>query len=149
MGPAVSYAAAVLTATGRRLRLTGLLVVAALLLLGSLRGTDDDFPFGPFRMYATADSPDGTVLSTTLEAVTADGRRVGVDERDIGLRRAEYEGQLARVTPGVLRELVGVHARRRPGGPAWVGLRVVQTTYPLHHGIAGPATRSVLVTWQR
>ena len=136
-----------LTATGRRLRLGGLVVAAVLLLLGTAVGGDDDFPFGPFRMYATADDPNGQVLSTTLEAVTATGRAVAVDERDIGLRRAEYEGQLARVTPAVLRQLVEVHARRRPGDQAWVGLRVVRTAYLLHHGTPGAARRSVLASW--
>lgn len=136
-----------LTATGRRLRLGGLVVAAVLLLLGTAVGGDDDFPFGPFRMYATADDPNGQVLSTTLEALTAGGQAVTVDERDIGLRRAEYEGQLARVTPAVLHQLVEVHARRRPGGPAWVGLRVVQTEYLLHHGTPGVARRSVLAGW--
>ena len=138
-----------LTARGRRLRVAGLLGALALLLLGTFHGTDDDFPFGPFRMYSTADSPDGRVLSTTLEAVTVAGAVVPVEERDIGLRRAEYEGQLPRVTPAVLADLVRVHSRRRPADPAWVLLRVVQTAYPLHHGEPGPATRSVLVAWSR
>lgn len=136
-----------LTAAGRRLRFGGLVVAAVLLLLGTAAGGDDDFPFGPFRMYATADDPNGQVRSTTLEAVTADGRAVSVDERDIGLRRAEYEGQLARVTPAVLHQLVEVHARRRPGDPAWVGVRVVRTTYLLRHGTPGPPHRSVLASW--
>ena len=136
-----------LTATGRRLRLGGLVVAAVLLLLGTAVGGDDDFPFGPFRMYATADDPNGQVLSTTLEAVTAAGRAVAVDERDIGLRRAEYEGQLAGLTPAVLHQLVEVHARRRPGGPSWIGLRVVQTEYLLLHGTPGAARRSVLASW--
>ena len=136
-----------LTATGRRLRLAALAGVAVLLLLGTAVGTDDAFPFGPFRMYATADSPDRPVLSTTLEAVTSSGRLVPVTERDIGLRRAEYEGQLSRLTPAVLAELVRVHARRRPGDVAWVGLRVVRTAYALHDGRPGARIRSVLASW--
>ena len=132
---------------GRRLRLGSLAVAAVLLLLGTAVGGDDDFPFGPFRMYATADDPNGRVLSTSLEARTATGRVVSVDERDVGLRRAEYEGQLARVTPAVLHQLVEVHAHRRPSEPAWVGLRVIQTEYLLRHGTPGAARRSVLAGW--
>lgn len=137
-----------LTATGRRVRLGGLLAVAVALLLGTFAGTDDDFPLGPFRMYATADSPNGRVLSTTLEAVTADHQVVSVGERDIGLRRAEYEGQLGRLTPAVLHQLVTVHARRRPEDPAWVELSVVRTATALHNGRPGRTTRELLATWR-
>ena len=137
-----------LSETGRRLRLAELSVVAALVLLGTAFGTDDAFPFGPFRMYATADSPNAPVLAVTLEALTADGRVHQVDERDIGLRRAEYEGQLARVTPDVLRQLAVVHARRRPHDPAWTRLQVVRTAVALHDGEPGARTRAVLATWR-
>ena len=136
-----------LTATGRRLRLGGLFAAVVLLLLGTLVGTDDDFPFGPFRMYATADPADGQVLSTTLEAVTADHQVVSVGEADVGLRRAEYEGQLSRLTPAVLAQLVAVHAHRRPEDPPWVALRVVQAAYALHHGEPSTRSRRVLTAW--
>ena len=137
-----------LTAAGRRVRVGLLAGLAVLLLIGTFRGTDDAFPFGPFRMYATADSPDGPVLSTRLEAVTARGTVVPVGEGDIGLRRAEYEGQLGRLSPTVLGELVAVHTRRRPHAPAWTHLRLVQDAYALHDGRpTGVVTTTVLATW--
>lgn len=137
-----------LSATGRRVRLAALLAVAGLLLLGTLRGSDDAFPFGPFRMYAAADDPNGTVLSTSLVAVTEQGRTVGVTSGDIGLRRAEYEGQLGRLRPAVLGELAAVHSRRRPRAPRYRALRVVQTAYRLHDGVPGPRSERVLSSWQ-
>ena len=137
-----------LTATGRRLRVGLLAVVAVLLLLGTVAGQDDAFPFGPFRMYATADDPDGPVLSARLEAVTADGAVVRVGEGDIGMRRAEYEGQLGRVSTAVLGDLAAVHARRRPQAPAWTELRLVRDAYALHDGRpTGTVSTSVLMTW--
>ena len=66
--------------------------VAVLLLAGTFVGQDDDFPFGPFRMYSTRDDPDGTVVSTRVEAVDTGGTLRVVDESSTGLKRAEVEG---------------------------------------------------------
>jgi hypothetical protein len=139
-----------LTAAGRGVRTAGFLLGLALLVAGTVAGQDDHFPFGPFRMYATADDPDGRVLSTYLQAVDAEGRVVPrVGEAHIGLRRAEYEGQLSRVVdrPEVLGELADVFARRHPDRPRWVELSVVQTAYELRGGVPQAETSTVLRTW--
>ena len=70
--------------------------VLVLVLAGTLWGQDDDFPFGPFRMYATAAKPTGTVRVAELYGIRADGTRVLLEAHDVGLRRAELEGQLPR-----------------------------------------------------
>ena len=62
-----------LSRAGRTTRTAAFAVGLALLLAGTAWGQDDHFPFGPFRMYSTADDPDGAVLSTYLQAVDADG----------------------------------------------------------------------------
>jgi hypothetical protein len=144
--------AAALSATGRRARVLAFATGLALLVAGTAWGQDDHFPFGPFRMYSTADDPDGRVLSTYLEAVDEDGAvltRVG--EREIGLRRAEYEGQLSRVVdePAVLAQLAEVFRRRHPDRPAWVEVRVVQTAHVLLDGQPTDEQRTVLATWRR
>ena len=140
--------ATALTATGRRVRVSLLALAGTLLLLGTFVGQDDAFPFGPFRMYATADAPGGSVLSTRLEAVTVTGAVVRVGEGDIGMRRAEYEGQLADLSPAALGDLARVHARRRPHSPAWRTLRLVRDAYALHDGRpTGTVTSTVLLTW--
>jgi len=137
-----------LTATGRRLRVTLLLLASVLLLAGTVRGQDDAFPFGPFRMYATADAPNGSVLSIRLEAVTVEGAVVRVDEGDIGMRRAEYEGQLPSLSASALGDLARVHARRRPDAPAWRVVRLVRDAYALHGGRpTGTMTSTVLLIW--
>ena len=139
-----------LSAASRAVRAGAFLVGLALLLTGSAVGQDDHFPFGPFRMYSTADDPDGRVLSTYLQAVDAEGVVVArVGERDIGLRRAEYEGQLSRVVdePAVLGELADVFARRHPDRPRWVEVSVVQTAYELVDGEPTGERTEVLATW--
>ena len=141
-----------LTTGGRRVRAAALLLGLGLLVAGTVAGQDDHFPFGPFRMYSTADDPDGRVLSTYLQAVDAEGVVVDrVGEAHIGLRRAEYEGQLSRVvdSPEVLAELAGVFAQRHPDRPEWVELSVVQTAYELVDGVPQGETAEVLATWSK
>ena len=78
---------------GRRVRVVATLITGVLLLAGTLWGTDDDFPFGPFRMYSTAPDPNGAARDTRVEGVDADGRTVAITEGNSGIRRAEIEGQ--------------------------------------------------------
>jgi hypothetical protein len=134
----------------RALRSAGFVLGLALLVTGTVAGQDDHFPFGPFRMYSTADDPDGQVLSTYLQAVDAEGSVVErVGESDIGLRRAEYEGQLSRVVdrPEILGELAAVFSERHPDRPEWVELSVVQTAYELVDGVPSGERTTVLATW--
>ena len=70
--------------------------VAALALAGTLWGEDDDFPFGPVRMYATSARATGTVRTAELWGIHADGSHEVLEAGDVGLRRAELEGQLPR-----------------------------------------------------
>ena len=92
-------------------------------------------------------------LEVTADGGPMPGRAVVVDrvgEQHIGLRRAEYEGQLSRVVeqPEVLEELAGVLAQRHPDRPAWVELSVVQTAYELVDGVPQGETAEVLATWR-
>lgn len=87
--------AAAMTATGRRVRLAATAIVLAVLVAGSLWGADHDFPFGPFRMYATTGRPTGAVRTAALVGIR-DGRRVALQPELVGLRRAELEGQYPR-----------------------------------------------------
>src|SRR3712207_9095208 len=83
--------------TGRRARLSATAAVLALLLGGTLWGNDSEFPFGPSRSYSTRADPDRPVVSTSVVGVTADGHEVPLSGGEVGLRRAEFEGQLHRV----------------------------------------------------
>jgi hypothetical protein len=142
----------VLTVAGRRWRLASTVVFLALLLTGTLVGQDDAFPFGPFRMYATRDAPDGLVLSTRVEAVDATGRVLVVPDSATGLRRAEIEGQVARFRahPALLGEISRAHSRLHPGQPAYDEVRVVERRYRLRDSRpTGDQTDEVVALWHR
>ena len=142
----------VLSAAGRRIRLALTLLLAVLTLAGTAVGQDDDFPFGPFRMYATRDDPDGTVVSTRVEAVDAAGRVRTVDESSTGLRRAEVEGQVGRfrADPDLLGALSRAHDGLRPDEPTFVEVRVVERVYELRDSRpTGRESERVVARWQR
>jgi hypothetical protein len=146
------YARAVLTATGRRVRLAASVIVFGLLLAGTVLGQDDAFPFGPFRMYAARDSPDGLVISTRVEAVDTAGRVLVVPDSATGLRRAEIEGQAARfrADPGLLAALSRAHDRLHPDQPSYAEVRVVERRYRLRHSRpTGEQTEQVVAQWHR
>ncbi len=139
-----------LTATGLRIRVTVTLVVVALLLYGTLLGQDDLFPFGPFRMYATADRLDSPVADTRFEGVQADGVVVALNEENTGIRRAEIEGQLPQIRqhPDLLRSVDVAYARRNPGAPKLVLVRVIVRWHALHDGKqTGAYTDETAAVW--
>lgn len=116
-----------LTAAGRTGRLLATLVAGALLLAGTIWGVDDDFPFGPFRMYSTAPGPDEPAPDTRVEGVEGGGAVVPLSERNTGIRRAEIEGQMAayRADPSRLRQVADAYASHNPDAPALVEVRIV------------------------
>ncbi|HET9442957.1 MAG TPA: hypothetical protein VFO65_06510, partial [Acidimicrobiales bacterium] len=59
-----------LTRAQRGRRLAAAVVALALLLAGSTWGADDHFPFGPMKMYAYANKPNGVVTTAHLRGVT-------------------------------------------------------------------------------
>ena len=141
-----------LSAAGRRVRVAVTLLLAVLTLAGTAVGQDDDFPFGPFRMYSTRDDPDGTVVSTRVEAVDATGRTRVVDERSTGLKRAEVEGQADRfrTEPALLGALARAHERLQPDEPRLVEVRVVERVYQLRDSRpTGRESERVVARWRR
>ncbi len=134
--------------TGRRARLAATAVVLALLLGGTIWGNDSEFPFGPFRMYSTRADPDRPVVSTRVVGLTAGGEEVRLSGGEVGLRRAEFEGQLPRLVeqPELLGLLAESYADHHPGADPLVEVRVVQRRYDLEGGRrTGEVIDSVLV----
>ena len=124
----------------RRSRAVRLAVAGALLALmavGSAWGTDADFPFGPWKMYSTRADPDQPVVSTRVVALTADGQEVRLSGGQVGLRRAEFEGQEPRIKehPELLGLLADAYAKAHPDAPALVSVEVVQRWFELHDGL--------------
>jgi hypothetical protein len=139
-----------LSARGRAARVAAAAVGAALLLAGTLAGGDDDFPFGPFRMYSTAPDPDAPAPDTRVEGVDPAGRTVGLTEVNSGVRRAEIEGQEQRYVadPARLRQVARAYADRNPGAPPLVEVRIVVHWVGIAH--ARPTGRSwdeVVARW--
>jgi hypothetical protein len=126
-----------LTAVGRRLRLTATAVVLALLLAGSLWGDDDEFPFGPFRMYSTRNDPNAPVISTRVVGLTAAGEEVRLSGGQVGLRRAEFEGQVSRIRehPELLGLLAESFADAHPSAPDLESVQMVQRRFELADGV--------------
>jgi hypothetical protein len=111
-------------ARARRLLAAG--VVGAVLLAGSLVGSDDWFPLGPFRMYTNRAGPSGIVRTVAVEAVDADGEPVRVHGGDVGLRHAELESQLHRFRddPELLGAVAEAWSSVHPDRPPLVEVRL-------------------------
>jgi hypothetical protein len=139
-----------LSTTGRRVRLAATTVALALILTGTLWGTDDDFPFGPFKMYSTRADPDTPVVSTRVVGLTAVGEEVRLSGGAVGLRRAEFEGQLPRIVdhPQLLGLLADSYAERHPGAEDLIEVQVVLRRFALADGQqTGAWSDDVLVSY--
>ncbi len=149
--PASSGDGEALPRVGRVWRLAAVTVVALLLAYGTVRGTDDLFPFGPFVMYAFSVPSDGEIRSTWVEADLATGRRVQVplSPAGVGLRRAEIEGQLPRIVrqPSRLQALAVAHHRLHPREPGYSRLYVLTRVTRLHQGVAAGSSVKVTSQW--
>ena len=125
-----------LTPVARLARLLATAVVLALILAGTLWGDDDAFPFGPFRMYSTRADPNAPVVSTRTVGLTASGEEVQLSGGEVGLRRAEFEGQLDRIEkhPELLGLLAHAFADTHPSAPHLVSVEVVERRFELSQG---------------
>lgn len=139
-----------LTSAGRRSRLAAVVVILALLLAGTVWGDDDAFPFGPFRMYSTRNDPNAPVISTRAVGLTAAGEEVRLSGGQVGLRRAEFEGQIDRLRehPELLGLLADAFAQADPDAPEVVAVQMVHRKYELADGKpTGDYTDTVVVEY--
>lgn len=136
--------------SARLVRLVATLVVLGLLTAGTVRGFDDAFPMGPFRMYSTRADLDAPVQSTRVEGVDRSGVRFSITDTATGLRRAEIEGQTGRFVadPALLALIADSYARRNPDRPPLVAVEVIVRRYELRSGRqTGAYTETVLAAW--
>jgi hypothetical protein len=147
----VSASAGRLTRRGYAWRLLLLVVGAVALLLGTLVGSDREWPFGSMGQYAFSVPDDGDVHSPQVEAITVDGVLVPVPltPGGIGLRRAEIEDQvqLIRADPSRLQALAVAAARRHPEWPRYRVVRLVDDVTHLRDGRVAGTSHDVLAAW--
>ena len=138
-----------LTATGRRWRTAVAAVVLALLVVGTVWGEDDHFPFGPFRMYANATETTGRVRTMEVWATTTEGEEIRIPAAAMGLRRAELEGQRARFRerPELVGQLAEAWTRFNPDEPRLVEVRLVHNVRHLVDGRVTGRERVVFQIW--
>jgi hypothetical protein len=138
-----------MTETGRRVRMAAVAVVLGLLVLGSIKGSDHDFPFGPFRMYATSGRTNGAVRTASLVGVVGE-RRFAIQPEAVGVRRAELEGQYPRFKedPRLLRTLARAYAAG--DGVQLDELRLVERVRRLkNRKRVGGSTAEIVAVWKR
>jgi hypothetical protein len=125
-----------LSPAARTGRLVAVLAVLAVVLAGTVWGDDDAFPFGPFRMYSTRADPNAPVVSTRVVGLTAAGVEVRLSGGQVGLRRAEFEGQLPRIEahPELLGLLADTWAAKHPSAEELVEVQVVERRFQLSAG---------------
>lgn len=141
-----------LSPRGLSVRLAVAGVVLALLAVTSLFGSDDHFPFAPFRMYATYHAPDGAAEDTLLVGVNTKGRRVALWERTVGVRRAEIEGQKPALVaePERLAQFADNYARLHPGRPPLVRVELLTRWHTIRDSRpTGESYVEVEATWNR
>jgi hypothetical protein len=139
-----------LTRRGRAVRVALAALGTALVLAGTLWGGDDDFPFGPFRMYSTAPDPDADAPDTRVEGVDTTGRTVELTETNSGLRRAEIEGQQHAYVenPSRLRQVAIAYADRTPGAAPLKEVRIVIRWVGIEHARpTGTSHDQVIAEW--
>ena len=141
-----------LSARGRWVRVGFTLVCGVLLLGGTLFGTDDDFPFGPFRMYSTGPDPNGDAKDTRVEGTDGSGRVVPITEGNSGIRRAEIEGQEGAYVaqPARLSEVAAAYAEHSPGAQPLQSVRIVVRWHGIEHARpTGTWRDEVIAQWTR
>jgi hypothetical protein len=141
-----------MTARGRWIRVAATVICGVLLVGGTLFGADDDFPFGPFRMYATGPDPNGDAKDTRVEGTDVRGRTVQITEGNSGIRRAEIEGQEGAyvAAPSRLSEVAAAYQEHSPGEPPLTSVRIVVRWVGIKHARpTGTSRDEVIAEWTR
>ena len=150
--PPVEQPVRPVTRGGLILRVVVAVLGIGLLLNGSLRMSDDVWPFGPLSQYAFSPPPDATIVITRVEGQLADGRRIDLPLRvgTAGISRAEIEARIPAIAARpVAAALGGRRLDRRDTGASrrWSRLWLVQDETRLVDGHKGPTRLVEITTW--
>ncbi|MDX2973886.1 hypothetical protein [Kribbella solani] len=138
---------------GRVVRVAISVIGIVLLVNGSVRGSDDLWPFGPMSQYSMVVADDESILFTRISAVTDAGTTVDVplNIEGAGVARAEIEARAGEIVkdPSLLQQVADGWARKHPDKPRYVSLELIQDTTTLVGGrVNGPSVPRVLTTWK-
>jgi hypothetical protein len=133
-------------------RIAATVLGIGLLLNGSLRMSDDAWPFGPLSQYAFSPAKDETIVITRVEGLLADGRRIDLPLRveTAGISRAEIEARIPEITadPSLLRSVTDGWTSRHSEQPVPIRVWLVQDQIRLVDGRVGPRRLVELATWE-
>jgi len=137
---------------GKWVRVAVAVVGIGLLINGSVRASDDAWPFGPMSQYAMSVPDDAKIDYTRISAVTDAGTTVDVplNIEGAGVARAEIEARAGEIVkdPSLLQQVADGWARKHPDQPKYVKLELIRDTTQLVKGrVEGPPTSQVLATW--
>jgi hypothetical protein len=132
------------------LRLGASALVAVVLIAGTAFGDDDNFPFGPFRMYSTKNELNGTINSVRFHAIDENGRAFDPRSQDFGLRPAEINGRVGRFRADVelLGQLADAYRKAHPDAPDIAELTLSYGIWTLENGRPVSFEEESLVTWR-
>lgn len=138
---------------GKWVRVAVAVVGIGLLINGSVRASDDAWPFGPMSQYAMSVPDDAKIDYTRISAVTDAGTTVDVplNIEGAGVARAEIEARAGEIQkdPSLLQQVADGWARKHPDKPKYVKLELIRDTTQLVNGrVEGPPTSQVLATWE-
>ncbi|TDD18280.1 hypothetical protein E1218_26345 [Kribbella turkmenica] len=138
---------------GKGLRILVAVAGIGLLVNGSVRATDDAWPFGPMSQYAMSVPDDASITYTRISAQTDAGTTVDVplNIEGAGVARAEIEARTGEIVkdPSLLQQVADGWAEKHPDEPKYVKLALIRDTTQLVNGrVAGPPTPEVLATWE-
>jgi hypothetical protein len=133
-------------------RIAATVLGIGLLLNGSLRMSDDAWPFGPLSQYAFSPAKDTTIVITRAEGLLADGRRIDLPLRveTAGISRAEIEARIPQITadPSLLRSVADGWSSRHREEPPLIRVWLVQDQTRLVDGRVGPTRLVELTAWE-
>ncbi|WP_129668827.1 hypothetical protein [Phytoactinopolyspora endophytica] len=133
----------------------GLVVVGLVALVhGTLRDSDDFFPFGSMAQYASAHDLNGTTRSTYILADTESGEedvRVPLNATGTGIGRAEVEGQLGDFLddPSLMQVIADAYRDIHPERDQYTHLYLMRDVYQLEDGyVVGEPETTLLAEWE-
>ena len=135
---------------GLVVRVLLMLTGVVLLVHGSLRGSDDQWPLGPMSQYAMRVERDADVVQIRAYATTSAGpMEVPLTSKGCGIGRSEIEGRLDDYVhdPSRLQVLAQGWHRLHPDRPEFLTIRLVRETQQLRGGrlVPGVVTQQLAV----